>query len=98
MFTGILTREDVLAISTKEGRMNPHYDSYRLIGGSVLDQVKLAVKKGLPIAKKIVDVAGKVAPVASNVLSAMGYGQSSDGAGASGGGASGGRRMASRVA
>lgn len=95
-YTGILTRQDVLDVSTQEPYSNA--DAKRMIGGGFMDTLKSVVGKIAPklpalagIAKNALSMSGHpMAQSASNALGNMGYGRS--GGGGSGGGTSGGRR------
>lgn len=96
-YTGILTKQDVLDVSTQESYGKS--DVQRLVGGGFLDTLKSVSSKWLPkIAPKLPSLAkvglslvpessqyGTMAKVGAKTLGALGYGRS-------GGGASGGRR------
>lgn len=95
-YTGILTRQDVLDVSSQEAYSGSEVK--RMIGGGMLDTLKSAVGK---IAPKLPALAGiakhglslvnnPYAQGASNLLGNLGAGRS--GGGGSGGGTSGGRR------
>lgn len=95
-YTGILTRQDVLDVSTQEAYSGS--DAKRMIGSGFLDTLRSVAGR---IAPKLPALAGiakhglsmvnnPYAQAASGALGSMGYGRS--GGGGSGGGMSGGRR------
>lgn len=94
-YQGILTRQDVLDVSTEDPVSSSSVK--RMIGGGFLDTLKSVAGKVLPVAKKLAPLAKMglsmvphpAAQMASQGLGAMGYGRS--GGGSSGGGRSGGR-------
>ncbi len=95
-YTGILTRQDVLDVSTEEAHSKSSVQ--RMVGGGFLDTLKSVAGKVLPVAKKLAPLAKMglsmvphpAAQMAAQGIGAMGYGRS--GGGSSGGGMSGGRR------
>jgi hypothetical protein len=91
VFTGLLTKQDVLDASTQEAYTMS--DTERLVGGGFLDNLKSVSGKLLPklpsVAKSILgSVDNKYAKAGADVLGALGYGMS--GAGMSAGGMSAG--------
>lgn len=99
VYTGILTKADVLDASSQEPYTRS--DVARMVGGGFLDNLKSVAGKLLPklpsVAKAVLgQVDNKYAKGASDVLGAMGFGKSGAGmagAGMSGAGVSGGRLM-----
>jgi hypothetical protein len=92
-YQGILTRQDVLDVSSQEPYSRSDVD--RMIGGGFLDTLKSTMGKVAPklpglLKQGLSMVDNPYAQKASNVLGALGYGRS--GGGSSGGGSSGGRR------
>lgn len=94
-YTGILTRQDVLDVSSEEAQSSASVK--RMIGGGFLDTLKSVAGKVLPMAKKLAPLAKMglsmvphpAAQMAAQGIGALGYGRS--GGGSSGGGRSGGR-------
>jgi hypothetical protein len=96
-YTGILTRADVLEASEQDAYS--HADVRRMVGGGFLDRLKSGVSKLAPLlkavapavapmAKEYLSKKGSLGKLASEGISALGYGRS--GGGPSGGGPSGG--------
>jgi hypothetical protein len=96
-YTGILTRADVLEASEQDAYS--HNDVKRMVGGGFLDMLKSGVSKLAPLVKAVAPVVapmakdylkskGAMGKLASQGISALGYGHS--GAGRSGAGMSGG--------
>jgi len=85
-FTGLLTKSDVLEVSSQQ----PYFksDAERLVGGGWFDTLKSVIGRVLPVlapmGKQWLSNQGAVGDVASKVIGALGYG-SSGGAGHSGG-------------
>lgn len=98
VYTGILTKQDVLDVSTQESYTRS--DVKRMVGGGFLDTLKSVAGKVLPklpsLAKAGLSLVpesspmGKYAKMGEAGLGALGYGRS--GGGGSGGGYSGGAR------
>lgn len=98
VYTGILTKQDVLDVSGQEAYSVS--DVKRMVGGGFLDTLKSVAGKILPKLPSLAKVGlslvpesgpmGKYAKMGEAGLSAMGYGRS--GGGSSGGGYSGGMR------
>jgi hypothetical protein len=98
VYTGILTKQDVLDVSGQEGYSGS--DVKRMIGGGFLDTLKSVAGKVLPKLPSLAKVGlslvpentpmGKYAKMGEAGLGALGYGRS--GGGSSGGGYSGGMR------
>ena len=86
VFTGLLTKADVLEVSQQE----PYFksDARRLVGSGFFDTLKSIIGKILPvlapIGKDYLSRQGPLGQAASKVIGALGYGQSG-GAGMSGG-------------
>jgi hypothetical protein len=105
VYTGILTKQDVLDVSDQESYTRS--DVKRMVGGGFLDTLKSVAGKVLPKLPSLAKVglslvpensfAGKYAKMGAQTLGALGYGRS--GGGYSGGGASGGmkHRLESRL-
>ena len=92
VYTGILTKQDVLDVSSQESYSRS--DVERMVGGGFLDTLKSVAGKVVPmlpsLAKAGLSMSGNpYAKTGANVLGALGYGRS--GGGGSGGGVSGGR-------
>jgi hypothetical protein len=97
-YTGLLTKQDVLDVSSQEAYGKS--DVQRLVGGGFLDTLKSIGSKLLPKLPSLAKAGLSLIPhpaaqMASQGIGAMGYGRS--GGGASGGGMSGGR-MHSKMA
>ena len=95
-YQGILTRSDVLEVSTQEAYSSSEYR--RMVGGGFLDSLKSVAGKILPKLPALASIAktglsmfdNPLAQAASKGIGALGYGRS--GGGTSGGGGSGGGR------
>ena len=92
VYTGILTKQDVLDVSSQESYSRS--DVTRMVGGGFLDTLKSVAGKVLPTLPSLAKaglsmVNNPYAQTGSNLLGALGYGRS--GGGGSGGGISGGR-------
>jgi hypothetical protein len=93
VYTGILTKQDVLDVSSQESYSRS--DVKRLVGGGFLDTIKSVAGKVLPklpgLAKMGLSMINNpYAQKGADVLGALGYGRS--GGGSSGGGYSGGAK------
>jgi len=75
IFTGILTKQDVLDAKQQEPISNSSVR--RMIGGGWLDRLKTLVPKMLPVAKAVMkEIDHPVAKMGADVISSLGYGQS----------------------
>jgi len=78
VFTGLLTKSDVLETSSQQ----PYYrsDAERLVGGGWFDTLKSVIGRVLPVlapmAKQYLSSTGPLGDTASKVISALGYGAS----------------------
>jgi hypothetical protein len=93
VYTGILTKQDVLDVSSQESYSRS--DVKRMVGGGFLDTLKSIAGKVLPklpaLAKAGLSMSGNpYAQKGADLIGALGYGRS--GGGSSGGGYSGGAR------
>lgn len=78
VYTGILTKQDVLDTTSQDAYTGADVD--RLVGGGFLDSLKSVLPKALPVAKSLLGAMDNpYAKGASSVLGAMGYAKPSKG-------------------